>query len=164
MPKFTATHTFDAPIEAVWAMFSDPDSHVEKFTSMGHRDLEVLESSRTDDHLHVVISRVVEVELPGFASKVLQPVNTVVSTDDWYRRDDGTLGGGFKLETKGAPVQIVGTTSCRADGDRSAYEVVLDVSVKVPIIGGKIADWAKGDINKQLEMEFAAGDAWLAGH
>jgi len=164
LPTFTATHTFDAPLEAVWAMFSDPDSHVAKFTSMGHRDLEVLDSERTDDHLHLVISRIVEVELPGFARKVLQPVNTVVTTDDWYRRDDGTLGGGFTLETKGAPVHVAGTTKAVANGEQTDYEVALDVSVKVPLIGGKIADWAKGDINKQLELEFAAGDTWLAAH
>ena len=38
------------------------------------------------------------------------------------------------------------------------------MDVKVPLIGGKIADFAKGDVARQLDMEFTAGDDWLASH
>ena len=162
--QLTSTHTFDAPIDAVWAMFSDPESHLAKFASMGHREIEVLEQEVDDDRLRIVVSRVVDVELPGFARKVLSPSNTVVSDDRWERRDDGTCGGTFTVDTKGAPVKASGTTRLTPDGDRTDYEVTVEVDVKVPVIGRKIADWAKGDIAAQFDQEFAAGDAWLAEH
>jgi hypothetical protein len=83
----------------------------------------------------------------------------------WDRRDDGTCGGHFSVETPGAPLRSTGTTLLRPDGDdRTFYEVRVQLDVKVPLIGGKIADWAKGDVVKQMQMEFDAGDAWLATH
>lgn len=162
--QLTSTHTFDAPIERVWAMFSDPASHVAKFEAMGHRDIQVVTEERSDDALRLVVKRVVDAELPGFAKKVLKPSNTVVSDDRWERRADGSCGGGFTVDTEGAPVKAKGTTRLEARGDQTFYEVVVEVEVKVPIIGGKIADWSKGEIAKQFEQEFAAGDAWLASH
>lgn len=158
-------HTFEAPIERAWAMFRDQASHVAKFESMGHRDIQVIEFDADEDHAHAVISRTVEVDLPGFAKKVMQPTNTVTTTDNWVAKGDGTYGSDFVLATKGAPVESSGTTLLRADGpDRTYYRISVDVDVKVPLIGGKIASWAKGIAAKQLELEFAAGDAWLASH
>jgi hypothetical protein len=157
-------HTFEAPAERVWEMFRDQGSHIAKFESMGHRDVEVLEYEMDEEHVHLVISRVVDVDLPGFARKVLKPTNTVITTDDWRAVGDGTYAGNFSLEIKGAPVKTAGTTLIGPDGDRTSYRITVDVDVKVPLIGGRIADWAKGDIARQIELEFAAGDTWLADH
>jgi hypothetical protein len=160
-----ATHTFDAPLADVWAMFCNVDAHVAKFDAMGHRNIEVLEHSADDDHVRVVITRLIDVELPGFARKVLKPTNTVVSTDEWQADGKGGYRGEFRLEAQGQPVLINGTTHISADGDdRTRYETTVSVQVKVPLIGGRIADWAKGDVKKQTDDEFAAGDRWLAEH
>jgi hypothetical protein len=163
--RHVGEHTFEAPIERVWEMFRDQASHIAKFDSMGHRDIEVLEVDTDEQHAHHVISRTVDVDLPGFAKKVMQPTNTVITTDDWKAQADGSYAGTFVLETKGAPVQSSGTTLLRAEGaDRTFYRITVDVDVKVPIIGGKIANWAKGLVARQLELEFVAGDDWLANH
>lgn len=163
--EITRTHTFDHPIERCWQMFRDPDSHVAKFEAMGHRDLEVIEQERTDTSLRLVIERMVDVEVPGFAKKVIKPTNLLRSTDVWTDRGDGTYGGTFELETKGVPIETRGRTRLTPDGaDRTSYEVTIDLKVKVPLIGGKIADFSKGIIDKQLEQEFQLGDAWLAEH
>jgi hypothetical protein len=163
--RHVSEHTFEAPVERAWEMFRDQASHIAKFESMGHRDIEVVEFEADEAHAHLVISRTVDVDLPGFAKKVMQPTNTVITTDDWKATGEGTYDGVFVLETKGAPVQSSGTTFLRADGpDRSFYRITVDVDVKVPIIGGKIANWAKGLVERQLELEFVAGDDWLAAH
>lgn len=162
--EITESHTFDAPIDRVWAMFTDEASHIAKFESMGHRDIEVLESESSDEGLRLVIKRVVEVDLPGFARKVLKPTNTVITTDTWRDNGDGTYGGSFELETVGAPVESSGTTKIWADGDKTAYEVTVRFDVKVPLVGGKITKWAAGDVSSQLDKEFAAGDDWLTEH
>jgi hypothetical protein len=163
--KVTKQHTFDAPVEDVWEMFRDQDSHVAKFEGMGHENVEVLEYETSDDHVRIVIARDVTVDLPGFARKVLRPTNHVVSTDQWRANGDGTYGGTFDLVTKGAPVHIAGTTHIAPEGDeRTRYELEIDVSVNVPVVGKKITQWAKGDVEKQMQDEFDAGDAWLATH
>jgi hypothetical protein len=162
--QITRTHTFDHPIERCWQMFHDPDSHVAKFEAMGHRDLEVLEQERTDTSLRLVIERMVDVEVPGFAKKVIKPTNLLRSIDEWKDLGDGTYGGTFELETKGAPIETRGRTLLSADGSSTRYEVTIDVKVKVPIIGGRIADFSKGIIDRQLDEEFRLGDGWLAEH
>jgi len=158
-------HTFDAPIAKVWAMFHDPASHAAKFEAMGHRDLTVIEEDLTDDALRIVISRSVDTDLPGFAKKVLKPTNTVISTDHWRDFGDGTYGGTFSADTKGAPIKVSGTTRITAAGPtRTHYVVTTTIDVKVPLIGGKIADFSKGIINGQMDDEFRLGDAWLTSH
>jgi uncharacterized protein YndB with AHSA1/START domain len=163
--EITKTHTFDHPIEKCWEMFHDPDSHVAKFEAMGHRDLEVIETERSDTSLKMVIERLVDVDVPSFARKVIKPTNLLRSTDRWSDHGDGTYGGTFELETKGVPIETKGRTRLTPDGDdRTRYEVTIDVKVKVPLIGGKIADFSKGIIEKQLAEEFRLGDGWLASH
>jgi carbon monoxide dehydrogenase subunit G len=159
---FTDEHEFDSPIDAVWEMFRNPDSHLAKFEDMGHRDIELLEAESTDDTFHIVVRRVVDVDLPGFAKRVLKPTNTVTTTDDWQRNADGTCTGAQKVETEGAPVKISAETKLEPEGDRTRYSVVVHLDVKVPLIGGKLADWAKGSVKEQLDQEFAAGRDWLA--
>lgn len=162
---YTGTHVFDAPIERVWEMFRDKASHLAKFEAMGHTDIDVRSYEVDDERMTLVVARSVTVELPGFAKKVLQPTNTVVSTDVWEDRGDGTYGGHFEVSSPGTPISSTGTTLLRPEGDdRTYYEVQVDLEVKVPIIGRKIADWAKGDVAKQMDQEFAAGDTWLAQH
>lgn len=156
-------HTFDAPIDRVWAMFHTPASHVAKFSRMGHQNIRIQEEDVTADALRLVIARDVTLELPGFAKKVLSPTNHVISTDVWRDNGDGTYGGEFTLKTVGAPIDISGTTHIEPEGDdKTRYDLVVDVNATVPLIGRKLTSWAEGDVKKQMDEEFAAGDAWLA--
>ncbi len=162
--EMTRTHVFDAPVEKVWAMFTDKDSHVAKFESMGHKNIEVLEYEADDEHVRIKIRRVVSIEVPGFARKVLKPTNTVTSVDEWRKRDDGTYTGEYSVDT-GNPVHISGTTLIRPEGDdKTHYEVSVSIKVNVPLIGGRISNFAKGDVEKQMNDEFSCGDRWLAEH
>lgn len=162
----TRTHTFDATPEQCWAMFSDPESHVNKFTQMGHHDVTVLEKKKTKKQLRMVITREVDVDgIPGFAKKFVKSRNTVESTDEWNDHGDGSYGGTFTIDTKGVPMEVTGDTHLEDNGDgTSLYTVVLHISVKVPLIGGKLADFGKGIALKQLDEEFSIGDDWLASH
>ncbi len=163
--EFSETHVFDAPIEKVWAMFTDQASHIAKFESMGHRNIDVRTCEVDDAGLRLVIAREVTVDLPSFAKKVLKPTNTVVSTDIWKDNGDGTYGGTFTADAKGAPIDVHGTTRIEPTADgKTKYTVTTDVKVNVPLIGGKISNFAKGNIEQQMRDEFACGDRWLASH
>lgn len=162
---FRMSHTFHANIDRVWAMFTTPDFHVAKAVSGGHRDIEVTECEQDPDNFVIKISRVVDAELPGFAKKVLKPTNTVLSVDEWRDNGDGTFGGEWHMDTVGAPVKVTGTTKIsEIDDQTTRYDLAFTLEVNIPIIGGKIADWGKGDAIKQVERDFAAGDDWLAEH
>jgi hypothetical protein len=161
------THTYDAPIEVVQAMFADEDFIRAKYEGMGHRDVDLAECTRTDDGLVIRSTRVVEVDLPGFAKRVMKPVNTMSQTDTWTTAADGGWQGTFAVDVQGAPVQLSGTMRLTpgADGATCTHEVTMAMDVKVPLVGGRVRDWAeKNDVPRTLAAEFAAGDAWLADH
>ncbi len=171
--ELTRTHHFAATSDAVIDVFADEDAVRARYEGMGHRDVEVLGVERTDDGLTVRCRRVVDVDLPGFARRVLQPTNTMTQTDTWTRGDGG-WSGTFDVEVAGAPVELSGEMALADGGSGDAgsgdapgsdYTVTLRMNVKVPLVGGKIADWAgKNDALSTLEAEFAATDAWLAAH
>ena len=161
--KFEMTHEFAYPAETVWEMMHDPDSHVAKFERMGHTDMEVLSSEVTDTSLDLVLRRQVKMEIPSVAKKFLSPSNTVTSNDHWEDRGDGTYGGQFTVEIKGAPAESRGKTSLvPIDEDSCRYTVQLEVKVKVPLVGDKIAGALKPQLEAQMNQEFEAAEHWLA--
>jgi hypothetical protein len=163
--ELTRTHRYDVTPDEVIEMFADPEAVRSRYEAMGHREVEILDCERSDASLEVRSRRVVDVELPGFARKVLSPTNTMIQTDRWERSDDGSWDGTFDVDVAGAPVEMSGTMSLGPVGDSADYAVTVRMAVKVPLVGGKIADWVgKNEAASTVEAEFAAGEAWLATH
>jgi hypothetical protein len=49
-----------------------------------------------------------------------------------------------------------------SDGDGARHDVVIEFQVKIPIIGGKLADvLGKNDVRRTLDAEFAFNDGRL---
>ncbi len=161
--RLNGSHVYPVPVEAVIAMLRDKSATIAKYESMGHRDVEIVELVSDDTALRIVSSRIVDVELPGFAKKALKPTNTMVQTDEWRRQDDGSWAGTFDVEVHGSPAHISGTMTLEPDGTDARHDVTLDVDVKIPLIGGKIADWVgKNDVRRTLDAEYAFNDSRLA--
>lgn len=159
------THTFAAGADDVVAMLTDTVAVAAKYEGMGHRDIAVLGAEHGEESASVRTSRVVDVDLPGFAKRVLKPTNTLVQSDEWHRGSDGGWEGTFDVEVQGAPIHMAGTMRLTPDGEGCTEEVVVDVTASIPLIGGRIADWAgKGDVTRSVEAEYDFGDRWLAEH
>lgn len=159
------SHTYGASIEAVQAMFADEAFIRAKYEGMGHRDVDITECTRTDDGLTIRSTRVVEVDLPGFAKRVMKPVNTMSQVDTWTSDGTGGWKGTFDVDVQGAPVHISGTMTLTPGEGTCVHGVTMTTDVKVPLVGGKLRDWAeKNDVPKTLAAEFAAADDWIAAH
>lgn len=165
--KHRTERTFAAPIDAVWTMICDPDAQLAMFERMGYRDIELVEHRLEGDHLHLVTRRSITLDLPGFARRVLRPTNTMHSVDDWHlttdRDDGGATGatGAIAMRIDGAPVAIDGTVTLTPEGDSTVYAITIDVDVRVPVVGRKIAAWALRDVERQFALQFEAADGWL---
>ncbi len=159
--ELSESHDYDASIDTVLAMFANREAITERYSAMGHRDITIAECDLNASQLRITSSRVVDVELPSFAKKVLKPTNTMVQTDVW-EHDGQAWKGTFNVEVKGAPVKISGTMHLTPSGEGCTHAVTIRVDVKIPIVGGKIADWiGKNDGRRTLTEEFAAADRWL---
>jgi HSP20 family molecular chaperone IbpA len=161
---FSGSETYEADSATVFAMFCDDDATRARYESAGHRDAEIVEHRQEGDDLLIRSRRVVTVDLPGFAKKVLSPTNTMLQTDRWGPETAGVREGTFDVDVEGAPVKISGTMRLEAtDDDRCRHSVHGTVEVKIPLLGGRIAKWAGKDAGDELAAEFAFNKARLAG-
>jgi len=161
-------HEFNGTPEEVFAMFCDAASHVAKFESFGAENIEILNQSGDgiSEEFLLEVAQDVTLDLPGFAKKMFSPTNRVTSIDKWRDNGDGTYGGGYIVNTPGVPISVEGTTALLPiDGhpDYTNFSVAVEIEVNVPVVGGKLAKWAKGNVEENMNDQFAAGDRWLAG-
>ena len=155
--KMTVTHHFDADVETVFALMSDPDFCKRKYVDAGATDIQIDSDQRADGPT-LVSKRKVTVDLPGFAKKVMQPTNTVQQTDEWAPADDGSRVCRYKVEVQGVPSRIDGTVTLTPDGGGTRQDVQAEVKVSIPLLGGKLEKFAVENGVKALdhEAEFTA--------
>jgi len=128
--RLRATHRYDAGTEQVFAVLSDPEQLAAMNAAIGATECALLSHDDRDGAPHVVTSRKVTVDLPGFARKVMQPTNTVVQTDDWSTaQPDGSRSCRYQVEVKGVPSRIDGTMTLHPDGDGCVQEIDAEVKV-----------------------------------
>lgn len=153
--QLNETHDYSAPVGEVFALMSDPARVVEKYAAGGDTDIEITSHDARDDCPRTVITRKVTVDLPGFARKVMQPTNTVVQTDDWsVAASDGSRTCNYTVEVKGVPSRISGTVTLRpSSGGGTTQEVVAEVKVSIPLLGGRLERFAVDSAKTQLRRE-----------
>jgi hypothetical protein len=151
--QHTLTFQYDQPPEKVLALILDPDFLAERSRAMGEIDVQVT-ARRDGDRVVVVNQRSVKRDLPSFAAKLFSPVNQVTQTEQWTTTGD-TKRGSYKLEVKGAPVTMNAQLELRPQGSGTEYRVTYDITVKVPLIGGKLESYTleqtKAGARKELE-------------
>ncbi|MFM8304885.1 MAG: DUF2505 domain-containing protein [Actinomycetota bacterium] len=155
---FSGETIYAASVETVAALFVDPAVVAARYEAAGDRDLEILDCGPDGDDLVIHTRRTVEVEgLPGFATKVITPTNTMEQVDCWDAPDaSGARQGSFTIDVKGAPVKASGTMRLEPTADGGTRHTVTgSFAVKVPLVGGRIAAWAEGPGQTRLEAEFA---------
>jgi hypothetical protein len=161
--EFSATHTYQRPAAAVFALLTDFERVRDKYEALGHSDVELISRDEDDDGgVTLVTRRVVPLELPGFAKRVLSPRQTVVQTDTWSAADaHGVRTGSFTAVAKGTPVQVRGTMHLAPNGAKRCTNTTdVTVECKIPLLGGKIADFVSGDTRKAVDHE----QTWISGH
>lgn len=95
--------------------------------------------------------------IPGFAKKFVGDELRIVQEERWQGpRADVTV------TIPGKPGHITGTATLTRDGDGVREQVELDVEVKIPLVGGKIAALIGDQLRDVLAREQRLGLQWLA--
>ena len=161
--EFSVTHTYQRSAAAIFAVLTDFDSVRDKYEALGHGDVELISREEDEDGgVTLVTRRVVPLELPGFAKKVLSPRQSVTQTDTWSAADgDGVRTGTFAAVAKGTPVQVRGTMFLAPGNARRCTNVInVTVECRIPLLGGKIAGFVAGDTRKAVDHE----QTWVRDH
>lgn len=161
--QFNAVHTYSHTADEVFAALTDFEAVKSKYEAIGQSDVQLVRRDEGDDgSITLVTTRVVPLELPGFAKKVLSPKQHVTQTDAWSAPDgSGERTGTFAVEAKGTPVQVRGTLHLAPRGsDGCTNTTDVTVECKVPLIGGKITDLVASDTRRALDHEHT----WMSEH
>ncbi len=151
-----ATQKFHFPqdIDTVFRFLADPETAKKRSVAFGERDISVTTSGST-----VTNVRKVEADVPAFAKKVLNPVNTVTDVKRW---DPATKSAQLSVDIQGAPIKVAGTIRLVPSGSGCDYIVDFQVTCKIPLIGGQIEKHATTQTEEGMRKEFEWNKAQLA--
>jgi hypothetical protein len=152
--KLTKQLTYDATAEEVAAMLDDvafreevlARQKVARGTATIDGDLVTIEQVRSSD------------DLPGFARTFVGDEITIVQKETWT----SPTGCDVELSIPGKPGEAVGTMELVESGGRTTEKVDLDLTVRIPLVGGKIEALIAGLFKQALDIEEKVGREWLA--
>lgn len=157
--RFQHTATYAAPVDEVYAMLTDPAWREKVGTAQGVVSSDVTISPEGAG-CRVVIDQVQDTAgLPAIAKKIAGDTTRAVVTEIWASPTSGTI----EIVAPGKPTKAVGTVALEPDGAATRHVIDLEVTVKVPLVGGKLEGLMADNIGKGLEVEEAVGAAWLEG-
>jgi hypothetical protein len=98
--------------------------------------------------------------VPGFARKVVGEQTRVVQTESWTVARHARL----RLEIPGKPGHVEGDIVLEDAGSGGTMETFTgEVTVNVPLVGGKLESVVSGLFVAGMDAEREVGTAWLAG-
>lgn len=145
---------YDASLEQVRAMLHDP-----AFREAVLERQKVVRGSVTVEGDVVHVDQVqASAGLPSFVTKIVGNEIHIVRVERW--RDDHAE---IEFSTPGRPGEITGRSRLAVVGGQTVHTVTMDISVRVPLIGGKVEGVVATMLAKAYDKEHAVGQEWLVG-
>jgi len=143
----TTTYTYEQDADTVYRFVTDPNVIRQRSLAMGERDIQLDKVGETLTNV-----RTVDVQVPGFAAKVLKPTNTVREVKRWNAAERTCR---MSIETKGLPARLEASIRIVPSGAGCEYIVDYWAKVSIPLIGGRFASYVEDATKKGLDDEFA---------
>ena len=152
--RLTKTLTYDASAEAVAAMLDDTGFREEVLERQ-----RVVRGSVSIEGDHVTIEQVRSADdIPSFARSFVGDEILIVQTESWTSPTSADV----RLTIPGKPGEAVGTLELVESGGTTTESIDLDLTVKIPLVGGKIEKLIAGIFSSALDVEQRVGREWLA--
>ncbi|MFC7492950.1 MULTISPECIES: DUF2505 domain-containing protein [unclassified Nocardioides] len=156
--RFTHTMTYDAQLAEVGAMLDDPAYRDEVIAAQGS----LTGSARFEqdgDTVVVVVDQVQPAEgIPGFAKKFVGSEINIVQREEWTSTEHADL----HVTIPGKPGQMVGSIELVEDGTTTSETVDVEITVNIPLVGGKIEKLIGDLLRKALRAEERVAHDYLS--
>lgn len=147
--------TYDASLQEVYDML-----HTVEFREQVIADQHVLRGEAAVDGTTVTVDQVQSSgRLPSFAVKIVGREIEIVQVERWT----STRHADVDVTIPGKPGEINGTIDLFERDGRTVELVELAVTVRVPLVGGKVEALVEDMLEKALDHEHETGIRWLAG-
>ena len=158
--QFTQSISYPGTVEEVVAMYLTPAYLERRFGQF------VVEGSQavSVEGERVSFAGTVRPELlPAAASRFVKGALHISFTEEWTKDEAGARSR-TRVTVDGAPVSVE-ATSTLAPADAGSVRVVTgNVSVRVPLLGGRIEKEAVAHLGRVVERERELAATWLAEH
>jgi|SRR5690606_20362337 len=152
--RFTHTARYDAPLDEVLAMLTDPAFREKAARAQGVTTVTV----EVDGQLVTIDQEQPNTDIPSFARAFTGETTRSIITEKWSGHS-----AAFAVETPGKPAGIAGTRTLSADGGGTVDTFDLEAKAKVPLVGGKIEKLIASKFAEGVEVEHGVAVAWLEG-
>lgn len=151
--------TYDAPVSDVATMLADPAFREAVCVAQKATKQTVTIEGAPGDPMKVKVDMWQPTEgVPGFAKKFVGAETNIVQTESWSSATHGDI----TLTIPGKPGSMVGTAVLVEKDGKTVETVTLDITVKIPLVAGKIEDLLKNLLSSALRAENRTGAAWLS--
>ncbi|GAA4696725.1 DUF2505 domain-containing protein [Nocardioides nanhaiensis] len=165
MKTFGTEHTYPATPEQVRAMLADPAFRERVAHAQGVVGVEVqVDPPDAAGSPAVPFTLVCRTEqdtsgLPAIARKFVGATTTSVVTETWHSPEAATV----TIEAPGQPISSSGTVTLTPEGTGTTHTVEVKVTVKIPVVGGKLEALVVDALAAGYRIEHETGTAWLEG-
>lgn len=149
---------YDASAADVYAMLADPAF---REATCRAQDVVSVEATvtPTKEGMRVRVDQVQQTPgMPSFARSIIGGTTRALQLEEWSDHQHATL----EIQTP-TPGTMTGTIRIEPRGEAAVEIVELDVSVGIPLIGGKVERLMADLVTKAIRTEHRTGVAWLAG-
>ena len=158
--QFTQSISYPGTVDEVVAMYLTPAYLERRFGQS------VVDGSSTVsvEGERVSFAGTVRPELiPAAASRFVKSDLRVTFTEEWTLNEAGATSR-TSVTVDGAPVSVEATSTLNPSDAGSAREVSGNLSVRVPLLGGRIEKEAVAHLGRVVEREQALATQWLEEH
>jgi hypothetical protein len=161
--RFTNADHYAADVAGLWGMISDQAYWEQKYSATGATHISFDRFEATDDAVTVATTRDVPADLPGFAKKIVGDTNRVTQVERWTRSGDSAHCD-ITIEVRNVPGGTRGVMDMRPDGDGSQWTADFDITISIPLVGGKFERLMRDETAGSFAQEKVFNDSWLASH
>ncbi len=146
--------TYDAPLEEVAAMLTDPAFREQVLDRM-----KVVRGEVTVEAGVVTIDQVQSAAgLPSFATKLVGDEIRIVQVEAWRTPGHADV----EVTIPGKPGEMAGSVRLVEEAGRTTEHVELTITVRIPLVAGKIESLVADMLLKSLKVENTVGREYLA--
>lgn len=156
--SYSHTITWNAPIDRVYAMITDP-AYQEKRSQAGSPLRAESSVTPSGDGATISVFRLMAIDPPGFLKNFVGNSIGIQETQVWSGPDSATI----LVEIQKQPGDVKGTIRLTESAGVTTVTIDAEIAVRVPLVGSKVEGYVAGILDKLLGHDDELGQAWLAG-
>ncbi|TIC87336.1 DUF2505 domain-containing protein [Nocardioides sp. GY 10113] len=157
--RLVHTLTYDADAATSAAMLADPEFREQVCRSQLATSHQVSIEGSPGPGMQVHVQMTLPTDkVPSFAKKIVGTETTLVQTEEWQSASEARVS----MAIPGKPGEIRGTSVLAEADGRTTRTVTLDITIKIPLVGGKIEDLISKLLGSALRAEERTAKEYLA--